>query len=336
VDDRLRAIKFDRPGRIPLSAGILPAAWMTHRRALYDVVHRHPVIFGNAYAQEPDYDAVGGTYATGEHTDAWGCVWSNIHAGMEAFVTGHPYPTRESVRNMSPPATDTGFPHGFMYLRLLDLRGFEEAMTDFAEEPLELRLLISAVLAYNLRQAGLRLSEMESRGGGSAPSATGATFGRHGCAGGKIVVFGDDLGMQSGLAIGAARWRKYLKPCYKAIYEPFKKAGHYVYMHTDGWILDIIPDLAECGVDVINPQVRANGIDNLARVCRGRYCLDLDLDRQLFPFCTPVECDRHVQETVDKLATPEGGLWLKAEIGPDVPLANVEAIFTAMEKYGGY
>jgi hypothetical protein len=153
---------------------------------------------------------------------------------------------------------------------------------------------------------------------------------------GEITVFGDDLGMQSGLAIGAERWRKYLKPCYRAIYAPFKQAGHYVYMHTDGWILDIIPDLVECGAVIINPQVRANGIDNLARVCRGKCCLDLDLDRQLFPFCTPAECDRHVKEAVDKLATPEGGLWLKAEIGPDVPLANAEAIFTAMEKYGGY
>ena len=319
MDDRLRAIRFDRPDRIPLSAGILPAAWMLHRRALYEIIRRHTAIFGDAYSREPDYDAVVGTYAEGNHTDAWGCVWTNIRSGMEAYVSGHPYPTRESVRSIRPPTADSGFPHGFMYLRLLDLRGFEEAMLDFAEEPPELKRLIDAVLEYNLKQARLRLADMERRGARE-----------------EIVVFGDDLGMQNGLAIGAAKWREYLKPCYRAIYEPFKKAGHYIYMHTDGWILDIIPDLAECGVDVINPQVRANGIDNLARICRSKYCLDLDLDRQLFPFCTPGECDRHVREAVEKLATPEGGLWLKAEIGPDVPLPNVEAIFTAMEKYGGY
>jgi len=31
-------------------------------------------------------------------------------------------------------------PHGFMYLRLSDLRGFEEMMVDFGEEPPELQM----------------------------------------------------------------------------------------------------------------------------------------------------------------------------------------------------
>jgi hypothetical protein len=82
--------------------------------------------------------------------------------------------------------------------------------------------------------------------------------------------------------------------------------------------------------------VRANGLDGLAAACRGKVEVDLDLDRQLFPFATPAELRRHVEEAVKKLATPEGGLRLKAEIGPDVPLENMEAIFAAMEAAGGY
>lgn len=39
-----------------------------------------------------------------------------------------------------------------MYLRLMDLRGFEEIMIDFAEEPPELQHLINIVLDYNIRQ----------------------------------------------------------------------------------------------------------------------------------------------------------------------------------------
>jgi hypothetical protein len=318
-EERFRAMRFQRPRRIPLSAGILPAAWMKHRRALDEIVARHPAIFGEHKAGTTDYDSVGGTYVEGSHTDAWGCVWSNKRTGMEAYVTGHPVPTHEAVRKLKAPERDTGFPHGFMYLRLLDLRGFEEAMLDFADEPPELQMLIDVVLEHNVRQARLTLDGMSGRGEKN-----------------RIVTFGDDLGMQRGLAIGAEKWRKYLKPCFTRIYEPFKKAGHHVYMHTDGWILDIIPDLAECGVVVLNPQVRANGLDGLSRMCRGKICVDLDLDRQLFPFCTPADIDRHVKEAVEKLATQEGGLWLKAEIGPDVPLDNVEAIFSSMERYGGY
>lgn len=33
------------------------------------------------------------------------------------------------------------------------------------------------------------------------------------------------------------------------------------------------------------------------------------------------------------LGDPEGGLWIKAEIGDDVPLENIEAVYCALEKY---
>jgi len=65
-------------------------------------------------------------------------------------------------------------------------------------------------------------------------------------------------------------------------------------------------------------------------------CVDLDLDRQMFPFGTPADIDAHVREAVETLGAPEGGLWLKAEVGPDVPLENVEAICQALETYRGY
>lgn len=314
-DDRIKAIFFDTPEAIPISANFLPAAWMKYREALDEIVVRHPVLFGQA-GKNPDYDAVGGTYVAGTHVDAWGCVWSNLQTGMEAIVTGHPVPTRAAVMEFHAPEEDIGFPHGFMYLRLADLRGFEELMLDFAEEPPELQLLIDKVLSYNLRQADLHLKKL-----GDQPA---------------IVYFGDDLGMQTSLPISPRKWRKYLKPCYTQIYRPFREAGHIVYMHTDGHILEIIPDLVDAGVQIVNPQCRANGLDGLAAVCKGKVCVDLDLDRQMFPFATPAEIDAHVREAVKKLGLPLGGLWLKAELNYEVPLENIEAVCTALERYRGY
>jgi hypothetical protein len=113
-------------------------------------------------------------------------------------------------------------------------------------------------------------------------------------------------------------------------------AGSKVYMHTDGHIVPIITDLIDCGVNVVNPQIRANGLDNLARECKGKICVALDLDRQLFPFCDPSDIDGHVRESVEVLGMPEGGLWLHAECGPDVPPATIEAICVALEKYRSY
>ncbi len=314
-EDRIKALRFEHPDYIPIGVGILPAAWMKYRGELDAILGNHPTISAQMRDPNRDYDAVGGHYVAGNHTDAWGCVWSNLRTGMDAMVKAHPVPTREAIRTLRAPEEDTGFPHGFMFLRLTDLRGFSEAMMDFAEEPPELQMLIDIVLEYNLRQAAIDVAALESPG---------------------IVFFGDDLGMQHALPIHPEQWRKYLKPCFKQIYAPFKAAGHYVYMHTDGHIVEIIPDLVDCGVDVLNPQIGANGLDNLVEACKGKVCVDLDLDRQMFPFWGPADIDAHIEEAVRKLGAPEGGLWLKAEIGDDVPLENIKAICAALEKYRGY
>lgn len=312
MDDQTRARLFAHPEYIPVRIGILPAAWMKYREQLDALVRRYEDILGPQPANR-DYDAVWrATYAAGRHIDEWGCVWDNVCHGHEAIVTGHPVPARSDVHRLKAPAVDAGTPHGFMYLRLADLRGFEEIMIDFAEEPPELRMLIDVVLGYNLRQVDLQLARATPGG---------------------MMAFGDDLGTQKALPISPARWRKYLKPCYQALYGKCQAAGHPVYMHTDGCIWEIIPDLIECGVNVLNPQIRANGLDNLVRTCKGKVCVDLDLDRQLFPFTTPAQIDRHIGECVEALGSPEGGLWLKAEVDEGVPLANIDAICQALRRH---
>lgn len=312
ADDRWLSAHFQKPAFLPVSVSILPAAWMERREPLQEIVNRHPILFGSPTAQR-DFDAVyDEKYMAGSVTDAWGCVWENVHHGMAAIVTGHPLPRREDVHTLQAPAENIGFPHGFMFLRLTDLRGFEEMMIDFAEEPPELQQLLDIVRDYNLRQGELRLAGMKP-----VP---------------QIVYFGDDLGLQNALPVSPATWRKYLKPCFAAIYRPFVEAGHAVYMHTDGHILEIIPDLIDCGVKIVNPQIRANGLAGLRDVAKGKVCINLDLDRQMFPFCTPAAIREQVFAAIDALGSPEGGLWLSAEIGPDVPLENIEAICASLEE----
>jgi hypothetical protein len=269
------------------------------------------------FSTSKDYDPAIQTpasYHEGQFTDEWGCVWANLSEGMESIVTGNPLTTRESVHTMKLPEGDTGTPHGFMYLRLLDLRGFEEMMIDFAEEPPELQMLIDKVLAYNLAQVAKKVK--------SEP--------------GRLIYFGDDLGMQTGLAIGAEKWRKYMKPCFAALYKICTDAGKLVYMHTDGCIWEIMPDLVECGVTIINPQFRANGLDKLVRVCKGKIPINLDLDRQLFPFASNNELRDHVMKSVEALYLPEGGLGVDLEIGPDVSLERMDVLFAALNEARKY
>ena len=312
----MQAITYQSPDEIPVSCWALPAAWKKHGKTMVDLAKEYPE-FISPHTKPEEVDAnMPPTYRLGNHVDEWGCVWTNIDEGLESIVTKHPVPKREDILNLKIPHKRDGWiPHGFLYLRLLDLRGFEEAMIDFAEECEELTVLIDKVVEYNCLQVEVNLTRHEK---------------------GSLVVFGDDLGMQNGLAIGAEKWRKYLKPAYAKIYAPVKAKGCYIYMHSDGQIFEIIPDLVDAGVDVINPQSRANGIENLARVCKGKIPVDLDLDRQLFPVATPSQIDDHVRECVETLYLPEGGLALKIELSHDIPLGNMTAIFDAVRKYRRY
>ena len=312
-DDRWKSMTFDYPEHIPVSVSLLPASWMKHRERLEDLVLRHPVIFEGYETGSRDFDEMRESYTAGDHVDEWGCVWSNIAPGCAAMVKKHPVPTRADVHRLKPPQQRTGFSHGFMYLRLCDLRGFEEIMVDFAEEPPELQMLIDIVLDHNMKELEECLKDPP-----------------------KMMHFGDDLGMQTSLPMSPEKWRKYLKPCYARIYGRCHEAGCYVYMHSDGHMIEIIADLIECGINVINPQIRANGLDNLVEVCKGKVCVNLDLDRQMLPFCTADEVDAHVHEAVEKLGSARGGLWLSAECGPDVPLGTIEAICRTLEKYRDY
>ena len=112
--------------------------------------------------------------------------------------------------------------------------------------------------------------------------------------------------------------------------------GKLVYMHTDGCIWEIMPDLQKAGVNMINPQFRANGLDNLVRVCKGKIPINLDLDRQLLPFCSPNDVYDHVRECVETLWLPEGGFGINLEIGFDYPIENIDAAIHAVDVYRHY
>ena len=318
--DFLKAIRLEYPEVIPTTVGLLPAFWIRRGEEAEELVRRFPQLFPAGYSVDwSDPTAIAhGTYRVGEHIDEWGCVWSNVNEGMEAIVTGHPIKTEEDIFALEIPQNRDGrLPHGFMYLRLLDLCGFDNAMYLFGDEDEAIEVLISKVLQYNINQVEAVIDKFNG-----------------------LADFGDDLGTQHGLAIGVERWRKYLKPCYQKLYGMIKERHPetLIYMHTDGCIHQIMADLVECGVDMINPQYRANGLDNLVRVCREERIIpiNLDLDRQLFPFGTPAELHEHVKTCVEELYLPQGGLSLNVELNYDIPMENCIAILEALEEYRHY
>ncbi len=130
MSNLIEACRMQHPETIPVSIGILPAAWIRYGAELQRVVDDYPQFFGGM-KRDLDHiiDTLPRTYRAGTHIDEWGCVWSNVCDGNEAIVTGHPLQDEDDVLNLQIPSPRDGrLPHGFMYLRLLDLCGFENAM----------------------------------------------------------------------------------------------------------------------------------------------------------------------------------------------------------------
>ena len=339
----MRAVEFRYPQWIPCVVSIMPATWIKHKGEVEKIVLEHPNLF--PHYKKGDFKKVKLTraYQKGRWKDVWGIVWENIEEGLDSVPVEKEAPLRdwEHLKNYKAPhplffdwfgekidweerkgqlqrakkeenLASGSLVHGFMYMWLYYLRGFTNLMMDIVSEEPRLNEVIEMVLNYNLKLVNKWIE-----------------------IGAEIIYFGDDLGLQKSLPISPSHWRKYLRPCYAKIFGTCREKGVYVYLHSDGHILEIIEDLVECGVNIINPQIRANGLEELKKVAKGKVCIHLDLDRQLFPFATPREIKSHIWKVVQVLALRKGGLMLHAECEPDVPLENIETICQVLEEIGG-
>ncbi len=67
---------------------------------------------------------------------------------------------------------------------------------------------------------------------------------------------------------------------------------------------------------------------------KGKLCINLDCDRQMFAFCTPQDIRNQIREAVERLDSPEGGFMIFASVcDGDTSLENIDAMCTAMEDY---
>lgn len=157
-----------------------------------------------------------------------------------------------------------------------------------------------------------------------------------------IVFFGDDYGMQNGMIISPALWRKMIKPRLARLIQKIKSYPHIRYQHHScGAIAPILPDLVEIGVDILNPvQPSAKGMD-LAQI-KKVYGRDLVLhgaidQQKTLPYGAPLEVQREVESRMRDLA-PGGGyiVAVSPNIQADVPPENILALYQNVRKLGLY
>ncbi|MFX0102730.1 MAG: uroporphyrinogen decarboxylase family protein [Candidatus Hodarchaeota archaeon] len=340
-DNYLRALEFRGPDWIPCSVSIFGAVWAKYRDKLRDITARYPFIFGTLIKHKRNFDHINSRHKPDTYfRDNWDCLWYSAKGGYEGQVIEHPLADWSAFDTYKFPdpmkLTERGKRRrGYWFLaryamkivkkygylrsgggeRLFDrmyfLRGFDNLMMDFATKNPMLPKLIQKLQDHEITLAKKWLE-----------------------IGVDQVGFHTDIGTQDRLMISPRQFREYIKPMFKVIFQTCRQAGAHVYLSSDGYLLDIVDDLVECGVSVHDPQLRANTLKGIEKIYKGKMCIDLDLDRQSFPFATPDELKKQIKDAVDTLNSPEGGLMMKAEIGDvNIPLENIEAICEAMQEY---
>jgi uroporphyrinogen decarboxylase len=324
-----RAVHFGTPDHPPISHAILPAAQIKYGPALDEILAGFHDDFGWDGLADLPYEEFPPQYKKGLNRDDFGTVWQVETAGVCGIPVEFPIPDLDRYDEyVWPPLFAAGPPQGRQYSghragyddrwyarggwftyfeQLQQLRGMENVMMDLATEPPALLRLMDDLLDFNLRWID-RWLRLEYDG----------------------LHFGDDWGAQNALLIRPALWRRLFKPRYAEMFRKVKAAGRDVWFHSDGFINDIVGDLAEIGVDVLNFQIAVVGHAWSERHIRGRIAVRTDIDRQnVLPFGTPAQVRDEVARTFAACATASGGVIACGEIGPDVPLSNIRAMYEA-------
>jgi uroporphyrinogen decarboxylase len=215
-------------------------------------------------------------------------------------------------------AAGGNLPHlgGELFEAAWRLRGLESFLIDLVTRPEWAHFLLD------------RLAELARR--------NAETLARAGI---DVLALDDDVGMPGRMMIRPGMWREFFKPRLAEIIRAARaiKPDLRVLYHSDGHIEPILGELADIGVNAINP-VQPDHMD-AARIRRRfgpRLALWGTVGRQTtFGLATPDEIRDEVRERIETLGRAGLVLCPAYDVDePDVPWANVAAFLEAARAYG--
>jgi len=160
-------------------------------------------------------------------------------------------------------------------------------------------------------------------------------------AGVDILWLGDDWGFERSLIMSLDTWREYFKPLLMRQVSAIRaiRPDVIIAYHSCGHIEPVVPELIECGIDVLHSvQPEANDPAKLKRLYGD--CLSFWGTvgvQSTFPFGTPEEMEQVVRERIETVGQGGGLLIAPAHvIEPETPVENVLAFIRAVDRYGEY
>ncbi len=155
-----------------------------------------------------------------------------------------------------------------------------------------------------------------------------------------IYFIGDDVAYKGALLFSPEFLRRtFIKSLAKCI-EPLKAAGIKIIFHSDGYVMEILDDMIDAGIDGLNPIEPLAGMDIglLKREYGGDLVLVGGVDcSQLLPLGSVEDVVRGTKEVL-RLAGHGGGLFIgsSSEIVPATPVENILAFYETCREAGRY
>lgn len=322
-------INCENPPRAPRHMWLLPWTKMFLAEELARIQERFPddIVVSPEYMTIQPYTE-GDPHLKGKYTDPWGCVFDNAQDGIigqvkQPLVRDEDWkdvdkvhiPTEwlsvdidkvnEFCANEDRYVLGWGRPRPFEQLQFI--RGTQNLYLDLVDPPKKMLEFMD-----KMHQFYCQLLEFWAK-----TDVDGL----------RIM---DDWGSQRSLLISPEMWRKYFKPMYEDYVRIAHSHGKKIFMHSDGYILDLYPELIEIGIDVLNSQIFCIGVDKLAPYA-GKICFWGEVDRQhMLPYGTTQQAAEAVQLVYDTL-WKNGGCIAELEFGIGANPKNVEAVFAAWD-----
>ncbi len=131
------------------------------------------------------------------------------------------------------------------------LMGFEDTLTALYEHPEEMHQLIDYITDYRLRFVKLLIDGLQP----------------------DVIFSHDDWGTKDSLFMQPELWREFFKEPYRRFYGYIRSRGVIAIHHADSYLVPIVEDMAEIGIQVWQGVLPENNIPALQRQLQGRMVL---------------------------------------------------------------
>jgi len=324
-----KTLEFSSPPRIPRHTWLLPWATDNNPEAVKKIRKDFPddIITAPAVYKKP-LKTSGEKYETGTYTDEWGCIFESRQKGVIGEVKEPLLKDWRDVDRVRMPverlSVDPGVINAFCkntdkfvlsgwcprpFERLQFIRKTENLYIDLVEQPPELFALIDKIHQFYLKELEVwAKTDIDA------------------------ITFMDDWGAQQSLLISPRLIRQIFIPLYKDYVDLAHHYGKYIFMHSDGWITDIIPDLIELGIDALNAQLFCMDIEDLGNRFSGKITFWGEIDRQYILARGTEEEVVNAVKRVYKAFYRDGGVIGQCELGAGTKPENVYMVFKTWDE----